>query len=101
MAIEYLGEEVFDLKNTQYYDYGPTDWALYFIEQYFYIDGEEHKKWLLDQVARVLNDTEVVVSLASWSNGEKEYRISTGTPSASYRKWVAENMGNDYDAGTT
>lgn len=30
----YLGEKVVDVKDTEFKDYTPTDWALYFIFQY-------------------------------------------------------------------
>lgn len=74
------------------------------------IPGAHHKTWVLDQVARVLSGTPVIVSLARWGNGHSEYRFATGEPSQDYLNWVEEMRGGynpatydfeyDYDVGT-
>ncbi len=94
---KYLGEKRVNANDTPYSEYGPADWAILFIEKYGGIDGEPHKAWVLDQVARILNETELIIELATWDDGEKEYRISTDSPSAPYLNWV-KNM-DDYDVG--
>lgn len=87
----YLGEILLEPSGTlEFSKYGPSDWALYFIERYGQIDGEHHKLWVLDQVARILNGTPIIIKLASWSNGTSEYRISTGEPSPQYFEWVSQ-----------
>jgi len=91
----YLGEFSVDLKRS------PSDWALYFIGRYGGIDGDHHKTWVLDQVARILNGAPVHVVEARWTNGEIEHRVNIGD-SSEYRAWVAQRRadGDDWDAGT-
>lgn len=75
----------------------PSDvMALIFIGMYGGIDGSHHKNWVLDQAARILNDTPVIVSLASWDNGHTELRFVTGEPTQKYKEWV-ENLVTDED----
>lgn len=85
----YLGEEVVDVKNTEYRNYNSTDWALLYIEKYGGIDGAHHKDWVLDQVARILNDANVVVRIARWSGGTEEYRFNVEATQP-YFEWVAK-----------
>ena len=87
----------------------PSDWALEYIARYGGIDGEHHKAWVLDQIARILNGTPVIVKLMEWSSGETEYRFSTGKPSKKYLSFGEEMKGEinpetgdteyDYDYG--
>lgn len=80
----------------------PSNWALYFIEQYGQIDGAHHKQWVLDQVARVLNGAPVTAVEARWENGETELRASVGT-CPKYEEWVEDMRGDgeyEYDEGT-
>ncbi len=96
---KYLGEEAVEsLDGTPYEGYSPVDWALEFIERYGQIDGGHHKAWVLDQAARILWGTPVVVTLARWDDGIEQYRLGTGSPSADYLAW-AESMkeGGEYD----
>jgi hypothetical protein len=103
----YLGELLVDVKDTPYAEYTPSDWVLEYIHAYGQIDGEHHKAWVLDQVVRILNGAPVIIKLASWANGQHEYRYSIGT-SDQYADWVAEYRGDDgegneeygYDEGT-
>lgn len=92
----YLGETIVKAEETEFKDFTPADWAMYFVERYGGIDGAHHKDWVLDQVARVLKGTPLVIKLARWDNGHKEYRVSTGEPSQEYKDWVLEMMG-EYD----
>lgn len=80
----YLGEFPIDDDRT------PTNWALAFIESYGQIDGDHHKAWVLDQVARILHGTPVIVTEARWENGTTEVRFETGVLSHKYRDWVCE-----------
>lgn len=91
---DYLGEElVTDLTGTDYEGFTPTQWALEYIFRYGQIDGDHHKTWVLDQVARILCGTPVIVKKASWDLGaakQIEYRHDTAEkPSAKYVAWVA------------
>lgn len=87
----YLGEYTISIKETPYANYGPTAWALYFIECYGGIDGDHHKQWVLDQVARILCGTPVVVTEARWLGGQRELRVHVDEPASErYQKWVAE-----------
>lgn len=94
---KYLGCEVVDVAQTPYKEYTPSDWAMEFIGQYGQIDGAHHKQWVLDQVARILRGTPVVVSMAQWDDGQHEYRIQTGEPSIEYTSWVEEMLGEEID----
>ncbi len=53
------------------------------------IEGEHHKTWMIDQVARILNGAPVEIKLARWDDGHEEYRKSVST-SERYKKWVKE-----------
>lgn len=92
----YLGEFKVLIKNTPYCKYTKKDWAMYFIASYGQIDGAHHKNWVLDQVARILNGTPIIVTLAKWDEGKQEYRVVTGKPSKEYQSW-AKQMRGVYD----
>ena len=89
MSGKYLGEVVPDIKDTPFADYKPSDWALYLIASYGQTDGGHHKQWVLDQVARVLHGTPVIVKLARWED-EQEWRVNLDEPSDDYKDWVEE-----------
>jgi hypothetical protein len=86
----YLGESLVLISETPFRNFKREDWAMYFIERYGQIDGDHHKLWVLDQVARILKGTKIIVKLAKWSNGEEEYRVWLSKPSNRYKKWVIE-----------
>ena len=55
MPNKYLGEFPVDVsKHPEYSKWTPADWAMVFIEKYSGIDGDHHKTWVFDQVARIL-----------------------------------------------
>jgi hypothetical protein len=85
---KYLGETLVEQKDTIFKDYTPSDWVIYFIGQYGGFDGSHHKDWVLDQVSRILKGTPIIIKLARWSDGQEEYRISTGEPTKEYYNWV-------------
>ena len=92
---EYLGEFSVELKDTPFNDFQGADWALHFIECYGGIDGAHHKQWLLDQIARILNDAPIRVVQARWGDGTVEYRVTVGGGLA-YTEWVrAQKDGED------
>ena len=100
----YLGTFPVDIKDTEFVNYTPNDWALYWIGSYGQIDGAHHKNWVLDQVARILQGTEVIVKVAKWENGFKEYRVRLSEPSEKYKEWVLFMKGSEeeeysYDEG--
>ena len=103
---KYLGQEIVPIHDTPYADYTPFDWAMYFIESYGQIDGEKHKAWVLDQVARLHNGIQPIIKKATWSNGYYEYRIKLGEVTESYLDWVqtmeapqGSNVIYEYDCG--
>lgn len=105
----YLGEFPVDIeKHDVFSKYTPVDWAMLFIEMYGGIDGAHHKNWVLDQVSRVLKGTPVIVTLAKWGNGEREYRHNLGEPSKAYLEWRETlkqrdedgELQDDYDEGS-
>lgn len=93
---KYLGATVVEQADTLYKDYTEKDWAMTFIEMYGQIDGAHHKTWVLDQVARILLGTKVIIELAKWDDGTEEYRFSTWEQSDEYIEWRKEMLG-DYD----
>ena len=84
----YLGETIVEQKDSPFKDYDTVAWAMYYLERYGGIDGGHHKAWVLDQMARIIKGTLVIISLAKWKNGHKEYHVSTGEPSKEYLDWV-------------
>lgn len=85
----YLGEATVEQQDVpQFKDFTKTDWALYFIGSYGQIDGEHHKLWVLDQVARILNGSAIEIKLAKWTSGSFEYRVNVLEPSNEYLEWV-------------
>ncbi len=89
----YLGEKEFDIKDTPFADYTPADWSLYYIESYGQFDGRHHKAWVLDQIARVIHGTPLIIKQATWDDHEPEWRVETGEPSEAYLEWVGEMRG--------
>lgn len=104
----YIGEIIVQQEDTPFKDYSEKDWALYFLARYGGIDGEHHKNWVMDQVARILNGTNIIIKLATWENGHEEYRvILDDEPTDNYHDWVREiTNGEDgpdtyyYDTGS-
>ena len=100
---DYLGEFDVDINDTGFKDYDKSDWAMYWIGSYGQIDGDHHKTWVLDQVARILNGTPVIIKMAKWKGGHEEYRVWLDDPSKEYNEWVEMMIdGGDYsyDVGT-
>jgi hypothetical protein len=92
---KYLGETDVDINTHPLYkEWTPIDWAMYHIEHYGGFDGDHHKAWVLDQIARIHHGTKPIVKLAQWDegNGEitKEYRVTLGEPTQAYHDWVIE-----------
>ena len=87
----YLGTEQCDISTLEEYrDYTKEDWVMHWVMYYGQFDGGHHKQWTLDQIARILKGTEVIVKEASWDNGHTEYRFSLGEPTQEYLDWVVE-----------
>lgn len=86
---EYLGEFPHEIDP----ELTPAEWALAYIGTYGGIDGEHHKEWVLDQVARILHGVPVIVTMARWADGTAELRHRTGEATESYLKWLAEQRG--------
>lgn len=98
----YLGETIVDVQQSEFKNYKSSDWAMYFIESYGQIDGSHHKQWVLDQVARILKGTKIILKEAKWDNGQSEYRVTLDEPSKKYKDWVVDMLGDgeyDYDDG--
>lgn len=91
--IKYLGETPIHLSMTQ------EEWAVKYIEDYFFIDGAHHKQWLLDQVARILMGTKINCKIAKWDDGSSELRYSTGEPSKDYINWIGEYFEDEEAVG--
>ena len=93
----YQGEFAVNILETPFADYKKEDWAMYYIGGYGQIDGAHHKQWVLDQVARILKGTKVIIKEARWDNGFKDYRTTLEDPSEEYKKWVEEMKRGEYD----
>jgi hypothetical protein len=98
----YLGQVPVDIStHPEFRLYTPMNWAMYFLERYGQIDGEHHKAWVLDQIARVVHGTKVICERASWSDGQTEDRIWLDEPSQEYLTWrdgmLAGDDGDEHD----
>jgi hypothetical protein len=94
----YLGETEVDVSTHPVYSkYTQSDWAMVFIEMYGQIDGDHHKTWVLDQVARILKGTPVTVTTAKWDNGQSEDRFVVGEPTEQYNNWAHDMLGEKID----
>ena len=96
----YLGETVLDIHKTKYAMYAPQDWVMLWIEMYSGIDGSHHKDWLIDQIARILKGTKVIVKLAKWDNDKEEERFTLDDATPEYHKWVEEMCDGEDGADT-
>lgn len=102
---KYLGEQtVTDPKILEEFN-DPIKAALRLIERYGGIDGDHHKAWVLDQVARALHGAPVDVKIAVWTDSRPEIRTNVGS-CISYLDWVLEMKNGkegpdtyDYDEG--
>jgi len=93
----YLGETPIEISETEFKDFTPQDWALYYIQMYGGFDGAHHKDWVLDQVARILHGTPLTMVEAKWDDHEPELRFTTvEPPSQAYLDWVLAMKG-EYD----
>jgi len=96
MRNNYLGETVVNIEDSPYHEYTKEQWVKEYIERYCQFDGEHHKQWVLDQIARIIHDTPIIIKLRKWTN-EEEYSFETGTPSKEYLDWVEKMKGCDED----
>lgn len=97
---QYLGEFPVEIrKHPDFKDYTDSDWVMYFITSWGQSCGEDHKAWVIDQVARILNGTPVIVTEARWDDGLKEIRVVTGEPTMEYFKWKESMLGGVYTDG--
>lgn len=96
---KYLGQTpVVISEHPVYSKYTPSDWAMMFVESYGQIDGDHHKSWVLDQVARVLKGTPVIVETAKWDNGLEEDRFWVSeVTSIEYNQWREIMLGDIVD----
>lgn len=83
----YLGETIVPVEQSPFAHYTKERWALFFIEDLGDYDGEHHKAYALDQVARVLLGSPIVIKRAQWSDYKAEWRITVGEPSEAYKAW--------------
>jgi hypothetical protein len=95
----YLGQKIVDIVETPFKGYTKEDWVMYFIEHCGQHDGGHHKQWVLDQIARILKGTPIIIKLAKWEKHTPEYRISTDKPSREYKNWVIEMCGEQDEEG--
>ena len=105
----YLGEFTVDVNSHRTYrQWCRSEWCILFLQMYGQIDGDHHKAWVLDQIARILHGTPILMTVAKWKNGNTEERFCTGAPSKEYLAWVEEMKGPtdedgdreyDYDEG--
>lgn len=92
---KYLGEFDVDISQTPYANYTPNDWAMEYLFRFSQIDGSHHKAWTLDQVARILKGTKVIVKVAKWDDGLEEYRFWTEEQHhQEYLDWIKKYQGN-------
>ena len=96
----YLGETILDIHKTKYAMYAPQDWVIMWIEMYGGFEGEHHKAWLIDQIARILKGTKVIVKLAKWDSGNEEERFTLADAPPEYHKWVQEMCDGEDGADT-
>lgn len=98
---KYLGQKPVSQDDSPYKGYTPVDWAKEYITHYGQIEGDHHRCWVIDQVARILMGTPVIIAHAKWDDGQEEYRFWTDKPSKEYKAWVreAKQSGYDYDEG--
>lgn len=96
---KYLGQTpVVISEHPVYSTYTPSDWAMMFVSRYGQIDGDHHKSWVLDQVARVLKGTPVIVETASWDDGLTEDRFwVSDITSIEYNQWREMMLGDLVD----
>ena len=87
---EYRGQVRVDIHKTKYAMYSKQDWVLLWIEMYGSIDGDHHKAWLIDQIARILKGTQIILSIAKWKSGEENERFRLSEPPKEYWDWVKE-----------
>lgn len=102
---KFLGERIISVKfdESPFKAYKRKDWILWFVSNYGYIDGEEHKQWLIDQIAQICLGVKVIIKLAEWESGHTEYRVTLGEPNKAYKNWAGgygpPNDGSGWDQG--
>ena len=102
MDSNYQGEKILSsLKGTKFQDWTVSDWAVFWMEVNGPYDGANSKDWLIDQAVRILKGTSVIVSFASWKNGDVEFRFRLDLPSDAYLEFVKsyEENGKEWCVG--
>ena len=96
---KYLGEVDVKMEDPEnpYNGFTTKDLMFEFINRYGSIDGAHHKDWVMNQCTKIYHGTPVIVKLASWDNGETEYRIRLDEDSEAYKKYVEETEEAGYE----
>jgi len=87
---KYLGEEELKIQDTVFRDYTPQDWVMYYIESYGQTDGDHHKAWLLDQIARIIKGARIIITVDKWDNEVEVINVDIGEPTPEYWQWIKE-----------
>lgn len=73
---DYLGETEINISETKFASYKEKDWALHWIKEHGFLEGERERKWLIKQIKKILKGAEIEMKIARWGNGHKEERFS-------------------------
>ncbi len=84
-------------KKTPFSCYSAKDMAMHFIGEYGHIDGDHHKAWVLDQVARALLGAPGKFTMTEHGD-ECDYSVTMGE-SEEYRYWVKAMCGDEDENG--
>ena len=98
MSVKFLGTKRYSAVTG----WTEKDYALHIISRYGQIDGEHHKAWVIDQVAKILLGSKVVVDERKWKHADGSIEtcldIIIEKESKEYTEWVGDDE-DEYDHG--
>ncbi|QVD49237.1 hypothetical protein LUCX_167 [Xanthomonas phage vB_XciM_LucasX] len=75
----YLGSTPVALKDTPWGGMSQMERIRWMAQQYGGIDGEDHQKWLVNQILRLTYNATITACVHRWRTGEEEYHYTIGT----------------------
>jgi hypothetical protein len=88
-------------EDSPFKGYNKLKYIMYYVEYYGFFDGDHHKKWVLDRIARIAYGSTPVISKHTFEDGRVVYDVSFDNPSKQYLEWVEgiKEEDGEYDEG--
>lgn len=64
------------------------------------IDSSHHKDWLIDQIARIIKGTNIIIKKHIYNDNNEEFWFDLNEPPQEYWDWVEDMKNGEYESNT-